>query len=367
MKERIILQITGMTCTKYGEVERFLLDLVRLSNRVGYRSILQYESLPAPKSYLRDLEALGAKVIICPVNKNPIVACWNVARLVGSVRPEIIHAHFVERFGLFFVPMIGRMFRVKKIINSVHYKRWGGNKCVRFAYNMFDHVLPCSSAVKDDLTARGVNPRHLAVQYLGVSGEHATSPELRSRVREEFGIPCDAVVFACIAFDTEFKGLDILLEAFAMTRRKHKDLHLISIGVNPRDSKLPAQAAQLGISPQVHWAGIRDDGWRVLNAADVYVQPSRFGEGLSLSILEAMSMKLPVVCTRVAGNGEAVIDGYNGILVEPDNLESLVDALNCMIAQRSRWSEFGTAGYNRYVEIFQGEKLRDEFVNKYYR
>lgn len=367
MKQKTILQITGMTSTKYGEYERFLIDLTELCNNLKYRSILQYESLPHSKAYLKDLGNLSAEVIIYSVNTNPITSCWNVVRLIAKARPEIIHTHFVERYGLFFIPILGRIFGAKKIITTVNYKRWGGNKYLRFAYNMYDHVLPCSIAVKDDLITRGTSPKNVNVQYLGITGEHKISAELRSRLRKEFGIPIQAVTVACIAFDTEFKGLDILLKAFGKIAQKHNDLHLISIGVDPNQSKLPELAKQFGLSQRIHWAGIVDEGWKILNAADIYIQPSRFGEGLSLSILEAMSMKLPVVCTKVAGNGEAVIDGFNGILAAPNDTENLANALDRLISQRSKWTELGEAGYKRYLNLFQGKKLREELVNKYYK
>lgn len=367
MSKKFILQITGMTCTKYGETERFLIDLVKFSRRLNYHSILQYESVPTPKSYLKHLEELNAKVIIKPVNKGPIKAAWNVARLIGSIRPEIIHTHFAERFGLFFIPIFGRIFGVRKIIAEVHNVSGKKDKYPKLAYDQFDHVLTCSAAVKDELVIRGVNPRLVAVQYLGLRAGHEFSQELRKKFRSEFGISQDSIVFACIAFDTEFKGLDVLLKAFQNITRKHKDLHLISIGVDPKLSSLPNLAQELGISQQVHWAGIRDNGWEVLNAADVYVQPSRSCEGLGLSILEAMSLKLPVVCTTIGGMVEVVKDGLNGIWAEPNNSESLANALERMIELRAKWPLIGNAGYNRYLELFQGGKLREELVNKYYK
>lgn len=366
MKEKRILQITGMTSTKYGELERFFIDLVQLCNRLEYHSILQYESLPHSKAYLNDLNKLSAEIIISPVNKNPIISCWNIARLIGSTLPEIVHTHFAERFDLFFIPIFGRIFGARKIISTVHNVSGKTNKYPRFAYNMFDHILACSIAAKNDLINRGVNSNIIDVQYLGLKEEHKFSAELRNRLREEFNIPIQAVVLACIAFDAEFKGLDILLRAFEIITRKRNNLHLISIGVDPNNSKLPDQAKQLGLSQRVHWAGIIDDGWKILNAADIYVQPSRVSEGFGLAILEAMSMRLPVVCTKVGGMTEAVEDGVTGFVTESNDPESLAKSLDSMIAQQSRWTELGTAGYHRYLNLFQGKILREEHVNKYY-
>ncbi len=367
MKEKKILHITGMTSTKYGEYEHFLVDLIKHSNKLGYRSILQYESKPVSRDYLQDLNNLGAEIIICPVNSGFITVCFTVVRLIGKNYPAIIHTHFVERYGLFFIPIFGRIFGTKKIITTVNYQRWRKNNYLRFAFNIYDHVLACSVAVKEDLITRGVNKNILDVQYLGISREREISMELRWKLREEFGIPMQAVVLACIAFDAECKGIDVLLQALRNIIRNDNGLHLISIGVDPNQSKLPELVNRLGISQNVHWAGIIDNGWKILNAADIYVQPSRFSEGFGLAILEAMSMRLPVVCTKVGGMVEAVIDGLNGVVAEPNDIDSLAKALDYIIIQRPKWNDFGIAGYNRYREFFQGEKLRNDLVIKYYR
>src|SRR5688572_28462531 len=109
------------------------------------------------------------------------------------------------------------------------------------------------------------------------------------------------MVLANIAFDAAFKGVDLLLEAFQSVRAAKGDVYLIQVGIDPVTSQLPWTAEQLGIDPYVRWVGTRDTGWRLLQAADIYVQPSKFGEGLPLAIMEAMALRLPVVATHVAG------------------------------------------------------------------
>ena len=94
----------------------------------------------------------------------------------------------------------------------------------------------------------------------------------------------EAIVLSCIAFDNPLKGLDILLNTFHIVREGFPKLHLIIVGVDEQTSALPLQANALGLSDCVHWAGIRDAGWQILNAADIYLQPSR-SEGLPLSIM----------------------------------------------------------------------------------
>ena len=141
---------------------------------------------------------------------------------------------------------------------------------------------------------------------------------------------------------------------------------IIIIGVNPERSQLPIMARGLKIAGRVHWAGILDERWQVLNAADVYVQSSRFAEGLSLATIEAMALKLPVVATKVAGPGEIVLDGETGILCPPDDMDSLTSALGEILKQPERWDWMGKAGYTRYMEMLRGEKSLETLVRNYY-
>jgi glycosyltransferase involved in cell wall biosynthesis len=367
MNDRKILHLTGMSSTKFGEIERFLIDLINLSRRKGYRTILQYESMPLSRAYLDLLEKMETPVVVCPINTNPLMSIRNVFSIIGSHRPEIVHAHFAERFGLLAIPISGRLFRARKIIAEVHTISGGkSNKLPKLVYDRFDHVLACSEAVKRDLIGRGVNPRRIDVQYLGLSEKQPPPPGLRNQLRQEFSIPDGAIVIACIAFDAVFKGLDVLLKAFARLSRTRGELHFLSVGVDHHISKLPELARELGISAgHIHWAGIKDNGWEFLAAADIYVQPSRL-EGLGLSILEAMSLKLPVVCTRVGGMVEAVIDGQSGFIAEPDDPDSLADAIERMIESRTEWPKFGQAGYEHYLKNFRAQPLREKLVDKYY-
>ena len=122
---------------------------------------------------------------------------------------------------------------------------------------------------------------------------------------------------------------------------------------------------KLGLVNNVHWAGIRDNGWQILNAVDIYVQPS-LSEGLPMAIVEAMALRLPVVATNVGGVPEIIKDGENGYLAKPASVESLADALECMLADPSQWKIMGELGYRRYQDSFRGEKSVKKFFERYY-
>ncbi len=365
--QKKILHLTGMTSTKYGGLEHYFLELVSLCRQRGYHTVLQYEQLPQSPAYLAGLKRLGAEIITLNTRTRLDQSIRGITSLIRSVRPNILQTHFLTRKIHFVVPIIARALGVPKVIAMVHsmpdLKR---NSRGRFAFNNYHHVLAVSDAVADNLIQGGVNPKVVSTHYLGLFGKREKSEQLRSRFRKEFGISEDAVIIACIAFDTPFKGLDVLLNVYAKIVQNYKQLHLIVVGVDPHQSSLPDQAAELGLSNSIHWAGIRDEGWQILNAADVYIQPSRFGEGLPLAVIEAMALKLPVIATRVAGVPEAVIDGETGYLSEPDSVESLATTIACLLPEQSKWKIMGEAGYHRYLRLFRGENSIKTLVENYF-
>jgi len=363
---KTIVQITGMHSFKFGALENYFVHLIARCNATGYRTLMQYETMPASQAYLNQLKKLGAEIMVFPINGNPVTMLINYAAFIFKTKPEIVHAHFVDRYARPAIPAIARIAGSKRIIYTVlNQPPYAKRNISRIAYNLYDSILPVSKSVELSLLKAGVRPAILNTLYSGLFGERSRSMDQRRGLRTMLGIPQDSIVLACIAFDAAFKGLDILLDAFRVIYDKYPDVFLLSVGVEPSKSRLPKLAQEMGISERIRWLGIIDEGWKALSAADIYVQPSRAEEGLPLSIMEAMSMRIPVVCTNISGNTEAVINGKNGLVCSP-NKNDLAAALEKMVLRPDVWDEMGKFGYERFREIFDGEKSIQCLVEEYY-
>lgn len=124
------------------------------------------------------------------------------------------------------------------------------------------------------------------------------------------------------------KGLDLLMEAWARSSKGHADAHLVIAGPDEdgMQSKLMAQAAGLGVEDRVTFAGMLTGSmkWSALATARCYVLPS-YSEGLSMALLEAMGMGLPVIATR-ACNMPEITSVDAGWEIEA-NVEALASAV----------------------------------------
>jgi glycosyltransferase involved in cell wall biosynthesis len=364
---RTVLHLTGMTSNKYGSMERYLLETVRQCALKGYASILQYESLPASPDYLAALKSLGAEVIVLATARRSALNTARLAYLVARKRPQVVHSHFLERHALLTATLAARVVGTTTTIAMVHnVLHLTPRSFARHAYNRCDHVLAVSDAVRTDLLNGGVRPEIVRTHYLGLIDVRDAASGDRERLRDDLGIPRSAVVLGNIAFDAAFKGVDVLLEALRNVTATRDDVCLLQIGVDPATSPLRPKAQQLGTDACVRWAGIRDAGWQLLQAADIYVQPSRFGEGLPLAIMEAMALRLPVVATNVAGNAEAVVDGVTGVLVAADDVPALAQGLLTAIQSRGCWEGWGNAGRERYEKLFDGQRSVENLLSTYY-
>ena len=135
------------------------------------------------------------------------------------------------------------------------------------------------------------------------------------------------------------------------------------VGDGPERERLERLAASLGIAQRVAFEGWQSDARDFLTTFDVFVLPSRF-EGFPLVLLEAMLAGLPVVATDVGSVAEAVQDGETGLLVPPDDVQALNEALHTLLDDPDLRRKLGDAGRARALE-FSPARMAREFEALY--
>jgi glycosyltransferase involved in cell wall biosynthesis len=122
------------------------------------------------------------------------------------------------------------------------------------------------------------------------------------------------------------KGLDILIKAWPLVRAKHIDAQLIVIGEGPLrpvlEEKVRALGMVLGPGQAVEISGAMADPSATLHGADLFILPSR-EEGMSVALLEAMALGIPVVASSIPGNRRLIGDFKHGRLAPPDDPDGL--------------------------------------------
>jgi L-malate glycosyltransferase len=169
--------------------------------------------------------------------------------------------------------------------------------------------------------------------------------------RAAFGIPDDAIVMVTVGRLVARKGIDTLIEAVRLAA--DPKLHLLVIGAGPLSDKLAAQAAEAGVSSQVHFPGFvsQADKYGLLHASDFYVSAS-LHEGFGLVFLEGMACGLPVVCFDEGGQTDFLEDGVTGRLVRVGDVDGLVSACRELSADRESRGRFGRNALSRVQPYF---------------
>jgi glycosyltransferase involved in cell wall biosynthesis len=122
------------------------------------------------------------------------------------------------------------------------------------------------------------------------------------------------------------KGLDTLVRAWVMVVKQLPDARLRLIGAGPMESRLGQLADELSVLQSIEFAGARSDVEAELRGASCFVLPSR-EEGLSMALLEAMALGMPVVVTDIPGNRTLVSDGETGLLSPVDKPEAMTEQI----------------------------------------
>ncbi len=215
------------------------------------------------------------------------------------------------------------------------WQKWGrfgrriGERCRRR-----DAVVSISKAIREELIQEGYEPSRIVDLPNGVP-----VPEQPWNRREEWKQAPRAVFIGRLAPE---KGLDTLLRAWPMVLSERPTARLTLIGEGPERPALEALAERLNIARSVDFCGVSADIEGVLRGSDLFVLPSR-EEGMSMALLEAMAIGIPLVATSIAGNRKLVSDFKHGRLAKVDDPKSLARAILDQWADLDRAAHMGRA------------------------
>ena len=204
-----------------------------------------------------------------------------------------------------------------------------------------------SGPIRDELEAAGIPPARVRTIPNGVDTRRfaPVDPAERRWLRRTLGLPPVPAVVYSGRLSPE-KGVDVLVDGWAVARRRGVLGTLCLVGDGPERAALERRARDHGILGTVRFAGSAPDVTPWLRAADAFALPSRT-EGLSVALLEAMATGLPVVATDVGGTREAA--GGAGVLVPAADPVALAQALEAVLADPDRARTLGEAGRRRVL------------------
>ncbi|MCU1276880.1 MAG: glycosyl transferase family 1 [bacterium] len=170
----------------------------------------------------------------------------------------------------------------------------------------------------------------------------------RDKLRAELGLASDDVAIATVGHVVPLKGQELLIEAMPRIRARAGKARLIIIGDGSERPRLERRAAELGLGDRVRWLGHRSDVPRLLGAIDIFALASH-GEGLPLSVIEAMSSSVACVLSPIPPHRELAAIASDGgphppRVVERQDPASWADALASLIPDDEARDAMGRQG-----------------------
>ena len=171
---------------------------------------------------------------------------------------------------------------------------------------------------------------------------------------EELGLPADGFYAVCAANNRKMKGIPYLLEAFRYIP-ENQNLHLLLLGRDMDTPENKAKIAEMGKEDRIHFLGWRKDSLRVVKMADTFVLASLYGESITKSVLEGMSMATPAVITDIPGNRELIEDGVSGYVVPKKDPKRMAEALLKMRRDPEKTKAMSEAALQRIKNRFTSQ------------
>lgn len=147
----------------------------------------------------------------------------------------------------------------------------------------------------------------------------------RVETRVRLSIPPGTPVVGSVLRLSEQKAPLDLIRAFGGIASALADARFLVVGDGPLRQEAERESGKLGLADRVSFLGLRRDVPELLGAMDVFLLPSLW-EGLPRTLIQAMASGVPVVCSDIPGNREAIGTDGAGILVPPRNPEAMASA-----------------------------------------
>lgn len=309
----------------------------------------------------------------CGTIKNILNFFGNIINLSKAIKEnEIIHMHMSERGSCIRKYIVFKIAKKnnKKVIIHTHgaeFKEYYSN----LSYNMKKRIIELLTGC-DEVITLGENWN----EYF-----KSLSSDIRCRIlKNSVEIPVDKVSMDDKEFNILFlaiidkrKGIYDLVEVANKILKAYdgdKKINFIIAGTGKEEEEIKKLVKQYKLNDNFNFLGwINGEKKKeVLKNTHLFLLPS-YNEGLPVSILEAISYGIPVISTNVGSINEAVLNNFNGYLIEPGDIEGLKCRINSIIENPELWIKFSNNSKQLCKQEFNSEeyfrnmeKIYDELI-----
>ena len=283
---------------------------------------------------------------------------------------QILHAHLA--FGpAFAAAMVGRI--LKKIVivkfgNSGPFgdiqtsqKTFRGRLRLAMLRRWVDVAITLDAKMQAEVLGAGFSQTQIRRMPNGIDTHSFQTRPTKSSARKSLGLS-DILTVVYTGRLSKQKSLHTLIMAISTIRKELPNLQLVLVGDGPERLNLEVLSSNLGLENNIHFAGSQSDVIPYLAAADIFVLPS-LAEGISNSLLEAMTCGLACIATKVGGTPDVL--GQSGVLVDPDQPDQIAQALSRLAQNPDEMERLSNLAKKRILDEYEFEIVGKRYSQLY--
>ncbi|MDZ4385044.1 MAG: glycosyltransferase family 4 protein [Candidatus Moranbacteria bacterium] len=351
MKKAKILYI--ITQSDWGGAQKYVFDLAN-----GLKGEFEVSVAFGGKGRLGDrLQAIGIRThrlenLVREIHLwKDFLGFWEIYRLIRKERPDIVHTNSskAEILG----NIAARLAGVERVVFTAHgfvfnedlgfWKKTFFIFWERLAGLFATRIICVSDFDRKSALKNKISPaRKLCVIHNGIEIPAGNLARVERAGRK--------IIIGTIANFYYNKGLEFLVQAAAELNKKFPNLEFRVAGDGGERRNIEDAIKKQRLQ-NFKLLGFQEEQYDFLRQLDIFVLPS-LKEGLPYALLEALSLGVPAVASKVGGIPEIISDGENGFLVEPKNSKMLAEKINLLLGDERLKAEFSRSGR---------EKIQAEF------
>ncbi len=320
--ERLITDICNTMCNKGNNVYLYIV------NDLYDKSMLNLLDKKIHVEMQRRKISQGKKV----------KTLFKIARYIYMHKIDVVHCNALNTPEIL---LIAKLVKPSlKVYYTIHgMEQYKNLSKIRIIYRniLCRKIIAISESVKKDIIKSGANKDKIEVVYnaINVNNYKKAKKQIMNMDKQRI-FNSDNIVIGNIArFSPELKGQDILINAIDILRKTYPTIKCIFAGSPDKFHKeiffkTKKRIEEYNLSNNIEMAGNITDIPVFLNNIDIFVLPSRL-EGFGISLLEAMSMGIPCIASRLYGPEEVLDFGKRGHLFKPGDVYDLVKVINAVI------------------------------------
>lgn len=248
--------------------------------------------------------------------------------------------------------------------------RWVLKTADRILAACATHVLVDSQSQRTFLIEQGVvsgRGAHVIAKgsICGVDvGRFSPNTEAKDRIRRQYGISASDIAFLYLGRLNRDKGVLDLAGSFAQVCIRYDNAHLIIVGPDEQGMKEQIESICTSCSQKIHFEDYTDVPEHFIAAADVFCLPS-YREGFGVVIIQAASVGLPAIGSRIYGITDTIDDGITGLLFKAGDQDDLALKMKQFLHAPEQIKQMGKEAQRRTLKLYTKEMVTTSMLHYY--